>query len=51
MDDLTLPERRSLSTPAWDLYVGGIEAPLVRNLLHCSGEFFLNASIAPSVWA
>jgi hypothetical protein len=34
-----------------DLYVGEIEAPFVRNLLRCSNEVFLNASIAPSAWA
>jgi hypothetical protein len=33
-----------------DLYVGGVDALVVRNLVQAGAELFLKVSIAPSAW-
>lgn len=47
-DLVLLADPRLVGKP--DLYVGGVDALLVRDLVQAGAELFLNVSIAPSAW-
>jgi hypothetical protein len=48
-DLVLLADPRLVAEP--DLYVGGLDALLARDLVQARGEFFLKASIAPAACA